>query len=174
MFFELPNEIVYNILQYAGELRVLKRKMTRENIFQIINYDTTCFEFIYSIVDRPIRSGPPCYYNVYWHLLDELSNSKIYSYYNIYNKCNKYNLQQTVLDKLINVFINDYNNYYLDDDYYNSLWYDAICYTDYNNDIRKKIKDEIENYRFAVFYEINDFLFQKDDDYNLDLFTFTT
>ena len=162
MFSQLPIEIIYNILQYTGELRILKRKMTIENMFNIINDDGPCTDFIYSIIDRPIRSGPPCYYNVYWHLLGELSNSKIHSSHDIDNK---YNLPQTILDELINVFINDYNNYYLNDKYYYSFWYDSICYIDYNNDIRQKLKDEIEEYRFSTFYKINDLLFHPDIEY---------
>ena len=152
---QLPTEIIYNILQYAGELRVLKRKMTKENVFQIINDDESIITFIYDIVDRPIRTGPPIYYFVYWNYLKTLSNNKI---------MNNYNLPQNMFDKLMNVFINDYNNYYLDDNYYiDIVWYHGVCYSDFWNEIEKDKKHEIEEYRFEVFYEICEYIFENED-----------
>ena len=145
----LPNEIIYMILQFSGDLRVLKRKMTRENIFHIIQDDHLLIDFIFDLVDRPMCTGPPIYYPVYWDLLNGMRKQRIVS---------KYNLPQNTLEKLVNLFINDYNHYYLDDDYYSSTWMNSICYTDYGNDLVKEKKWLIESYRYDVFDEIYNFI----------------
>jgi len=148
---KLPTDIIYLILQYAGEIRILKRKMTKENVFRIINDDVRYYDsivdFIFSIVDRPFYTGPTIGYIYYWDLLKEIRDNKVCSV--------KYNISKNLLDKLINVFINDYNYYYLDDNYYiHSFWMDAICYTDYASNIKKETKNEVECYRHHVFGEI--------------------
>lgn len=168
MFFELPNELIYNILNYAGELRVLKRKMTRENIHQILNDDYHAIGFMHGIVDRPLRSGPPIYYLVYWTYLSTLSGSMIVNCYKFlqetFDKFNYVLTNDYYLDKLITVFINDYNNYYLDDYYYKLFWINGRCYIDdshYNENIHDVVerKCEIEKYRFKVFNEIYDYIY---------------
>ena len=160
MFFDLPNEIVYNILRYTGELRILKRKMTRENIFQIINDDINVIGFIYDIVDRPMRSRPPIYYLVYWTYLSTLSGNMIENHYKLpeetFDKLNYILTNHYYIDKLMTVFINDYNNYYLDDNYYKLYWMDAKCYDD-DDEVDKKC--EIEKYRFKVFNETYDHIY---------------
>jgi len=143
----LPIELIYNILEFSGDLRILKRKMTRENIFQIKNKDI--IDFIFDIIDRPNRTGPYIYYPVYWDLLNGLREQRIVS---------KYNLSENILEKIVNVFINDYNNYYLDDEYYYATWMNAICYTDYEKSLVKEKKWDIESYRYDVFDEIYNFM----------------
>ena len=143
----LPIEIIYTILEFSGDLRILKRKMTRENIFQIKNKDI--IDFIFDITDTPIRTGPYIYYPVYWDLLNGLREQRI---------VNKYNLSENILEKIVNVFINDYNNYYLDDEYYYATWMNAICYTNYEKSLVNEKKWDIESYRYDVFDEIYNFM----------------
>jgi hypothetical protein len=146
IFQTLPMELVYVILQYAGELRILKRKMTRQNMFQIVNDDVnnSIPHFIYDIVDRPIRTCPSIGYSYYWALLSNITDK-------ITLPCD---IPECILHNLITLFINDYNNYYLDDSYYHIEWFDSICYIDFSQDIRKEKKWEIESYRHNVFDEI--------------------
>ena len=171
MFFDLPEELIYNILQYAGELRVLKRKMTKENIHQIINDDYRAIRFMYGIVDRPIRTGPPIYYLVYWQYLSLLCGNMIVNRYKLpqehFNKFNYVLTNDYYLDKLMTVFINDYNNYYLDDYYYNLCWMDGRCYIDYDHydeDIDNVVerKCEIEKHRWKVFNETYDYIYPQE------------
>jgi hypothetical protein len=166
MFSELPQELIYTIFKYAGELRLLKRKMTKENIHQIINDNYDAIGFMHGIVDRPIRTGPPIYYFVYWEYLSLLSGSMIRFKLSQkdFDKLNYVLTNDYYLDKLMTVFINDYNNYYLDDYYYNLCWVDGRCYIDYNHydediDDEVKRKWEIEEHRWKVFNEICDYIY---------------
>ena len=173
MFSELPQELIYNILHYAGELRVLKRKMTRENIHQIINYDDNAIGFMHEIVDRPLRTGPPIYYLVYWEYLSLLcgNGNMIVNRYKLspetFEKFNYVLTTDYYLDKLMTVFINDYNNYYLDDYYYNLYWIDGRCYIDYyhyyedTDDVVVR-KWEIEEHRWKVFNETYDYIYPRE------------
>ena len=172
MFSDLPQELIYTIFQYAGELRVLKRKMTKENIHQIINDDDNAIGFIHGIVDRPLRTGPPIYYLVYWEYLSLLcgNGNMIVNRYKLpqetFDKFNYLLTNDYYLDKLMTVFTNDYNNYYLDDYYYNLHWIDGRCYIDYshfNEDIHDVVerKCEIEKYRFKVFNETYDYIYPR-------------
>lgn len=154
IFKQTPVEIIYLILQYTGELRILKRKMTNKNMFQIINDDIrnndSIIQFVSDIVDRPICSGPTTGYFYYWNLLEEIIDNKVC-------RTKKF-ISENLLHQLINVFINDYNNYYLDDKYYiDSIWINAICYADYSSNILQKTKNEIESYRHKVFHEIEQY-----------------
>jgi len=172
MFFELPQELIYTIFQYAGELRVLKRKMTKENIHQIINDDDDAIGFIHELVDRPLRTGPHIYYLVYWEYLSLLAgNDNIVNRYNLsqetFDNFNYVLTNDYYLDKLMTVFINDYNNYYLDDYYYNLCWVDGRCYIDYyhyDEDIDDEVKRkwEIEEHRWKVFNETYDYIYPRE------------
>ena len=154
IFKNLPQELIYTILQYAGELRVLQIKMTRENMYRIINDDKrsngdddAIINFAFNIVDRPMRTGATIGYSYYWNMLSVLKAK---------SKCEsvKYDIPHDILYKLEQIFINDYNQYYLDDEYYlYSIWMDAICFKD---DEWKETKWEIDNYRNTVFSEIED------------------
>jgi len=155
IFHTLSIELVYIILQYAGELRILKRKMTRQNMIQIIDDDSdnSITNFIHDIVDRPIRTCPPMGYLYYWDMLSNImeKQKQKQKQKQEYISCD---IPEHILDKLITLFINDYNNYYLDDNYYEIDWVDSICYIDYSEQIRKEKKWEIENDRHQVFDEI--------------------
>jgi hypothetical protein len=128
--------------------RILKRKMTTQNMFQIVNDDInhSIVHFIYDIVDRPIRSSPSIGYFYYWKFLSSILDK---------NNSLSCDIPECILHNLITLFINDYNNYYLDDNYYHIEWFDSICYINFLQDIRKEKKLEIEKYRHEVFDEIS-------------------
>jgi hypothetical protein len=168
MFSDLPQELIYTILQYAGELRVLQIKMTKENIHRLINDDDNAIGFMHEIVDRPLRSGPPIYYFVYWTYLSLLSGNMITNRYKLpqetFDKLNYVLTNDYYLDKLMTVFINDYNNYYLDDYYYNLCWVVGrfyINYYHYDGDVDDVVerKSEIEEHRWKVFNETYDYIY---------------
>ena len=155
IFEKTPTEILYLILQYAGELRILKRKMTKTNMLQILNddnnNDNSLMSFACDIVDRPVRNGVTGGYIFYWNLLNKISNTEEF-----FITEHNYVITDDIVDKLKNIFINDYNNYYLDDDYYNKTWVDGVCYTDFENNIIKETKHKIERYRHDIFDEIQE------------------
>ena len=134
--------------------------MTKENIHQIINDDENVIGFIYDVLDRQIRIGPPIYYIVYWTYLSILSGNMITNKYElkqeIFDQLNIVLKNDDYIDKLMTVFINDYNNYYLDDYYYNMCWMD--CYIDYDKAV---LKYEIEEYRCKVVNETYDYIYDK-------------
>jgi hypothetical protein len=168
VFNKLPNELIYIILQYAGELRILKRKMTRENMYQILNDDIRSYNkneiitFLWGIVDRPMRTGPTVDYFYYWDFLKVLSAKKDGK-----NIQYKYHIPDTIVYKFEQIFINDYNHYYLDDEYYlHSFWEDAFCYDwecypDYHSSEPKKLKLYVERYRNSVCIEVCRLVFPK-------------
>lgn len=168
VFNKLPNELIYRIFQYAGELRILNRKMTRENMYQILNDDIRdnhseqIIEFVWTIVDRPMRTGPTVGYLYYWDFLKVFSAKK-----DDKNIQYKYHIPDTIVYKFEEIFINDYNHYYLDDEYYlHSFWMDAFCYDwesypDYEASEPRETKWYVEKYRNSVFSEIDDLVFPK-------------
>ena len=167
IFKNLPQELIYTILQYAGELRVLQIKMTRENINRLINDDDNVIGFMHSIVDRPIRTRPPIYYIVYWKYLSIIyGNNMITNNYNLsqetFDKLNYVLTTDYYLDKLMTVVINDYNNYYLDDYYYNLCWMDGKCFINYSEDEEADLKPNIEEHRFKVFNETYDYIYPQE------------
>jgi hypothetical protein len=167
-FNKLPQELIYIILQYAGELRLLQIKMTRENMYQLINDDKQSYDddpiigYAFTIVDRPMRTGATLGYSYYWNMLSVLTAKA---------NCEsiQYDIPDDILYKLEEIFINDYNHYYLDDEYYiNSIWVNAICYKDLYKDYlhheMKETKWEVEKYRHQLFHEIEQFVISNNVD----------
>ena len=152
VFHKIPSELIYIILQYAGEVRVLKRKMTRKNMYQILNDDIHPYDenpiinFVFTIVDRPLYTGTTVGYSYYWNFLTVLSCKR---------NCQiiHYDIPDNILYKLEEIFINDYNEYYLDDDYYlYTIWMDAICYYEDKEDEIKEQNGRLKiiDIRFSV------------------------
>jgi hypothetical protein len=172
-FINLPCVLVNLVLEYAGELRILKNKMNRKNIVMILRRDIKQYnpigEFIITMHDRERRSSS-IHFMIYSSFIHNLimGNMNVLTYHFGFLT---YTITQEMYDNLITVFINDYNHYYLNDEYYYCTWYNGTCYThhcdediSYDEDIyfsniylKDKIS-EIENFKQDVFYSFNQLL----------------
>ena len=165
---KLPYELVYIILQYLGELRILKRKMTRENMFQIINDDKrinkSFIDFAFDIVESPFYNHSFYYY---WYVLSNIKFNKKMNTVFMKNGI-VYEMPESFIEELLKIIINDYNYYYLDDEYYYKVWNTGICYIfddsynssdiiSYSTKYHKEKKREIESLRTDFFNKLTTF-----------------
>ena len=112
--------------EITKNLRVLKIKMDRTNIKYLFDNDSN----IYSYLFNKTSTFSTCYgESVSLQILNILNNKEIKSNM-VFEEIKKmYNIDESYYDMLLDILINDYNKYYLDDNfYYNGEWYDGSWY----------------------------------------------
>ena len=121
----LPYDVIQTILSYNCDLRVLKIKMDRKNMKYLFNNDRD----IYSYLSAKVSSFDTCLgEGIYLNTLDYLNEEdlkmdlvieKVIAYFNKYN----INLSSDHVSGILDSIINDYNKFYLNDNYYyNGYW----------------------------------------------------
>jgi len=123
----LSIDVIHNILSYADELRVLKIQMDRKNMKYIFENDSAVYDYL---VDKTSSTTPCLGEGVYLTTLKVLNCSEVHmdnvfteveQYFKRWNIIISYELFYSILGAIIN----DYNNYYLNDEYYyGGYWYD--------------------------------------------------
>jgi len=138
----LNEDIVKNILSYTGNMRVLKIKMDKQNIKYLFETNSEIYDYLYrKTISSTSSLGEVLYLKIIHllnnknikmnHLFQELLQEIPYETYNKYKKC----INENYVDFIINIIIDDYNNYYLVDEYYyDGYWLDEIWYSNKAND----------------------------------------
>lgn len=119
----LPNELVVNILEYSDDLRILKIKMDKKNI----KYLFENIEELQFYLFEKISSFTSCLGECIYLKIIKLLSYKKFSIDNAFDElCKSYStLDKKYFDFIIKTMIDDYNNYYLNDEYYyGGYWYD--------------------------------------------------
>ena len=124
MMSMLPNELLVNIFEYSDDLRILKIQMDKKNIKYLFENIADLEYYLY----EKTSSFTPCLGEcIYLTTINLLSNKKM-SIDNVFVElCKSYSTvdKKYVETTILNIIIDDYNNYYLDDKYYyGGYWYD--------------------------------------------------
>lgn len=136
----LNEDIVKNILSYnSGNMRVLKIKMNKQNMKYLFETNSEIYDYLYrKTISFTSSLGEVLYLKIiallnnknikmndlFQELLQEIPSETYKKYVN-----------ENYLDFIINIIIDDYNNYYLVDEYYNDgYWFDEILYSNKAND----------------------------------------
>jgi hypothetical protein len=138
----LNQDIVKNILSYTGNMRVLKIKMDKQNMKYLFETNSEIYDYLYKkTISSTSSLGEVLYLKIIFllnnknikmnHLFQELLQEIPYEIYNKYKKC----INENYVDFIINIIIDDYNNYYLVDEYYyDGYWLDEMWYSNKAND----------------------------------------
>jgi hypothetical protein len=127
----LPTEIIHNILSYSDNIRVLKIKMNKSNIKYLFDNDRQICGYLYA----KTRTFTPCLNESLYLTLINILNDKSIIIKNVYNSIITHIIKYKIhfeyynyelYDSMLDIIINDYNEYYLNDYYYyNGYWYDG-------------------------------------------------
>ena len=119
-------DLVRNILSFAGEFRVLKIKMNKTNIKYLFEKDSNILSYLFN----KTSTFSSCYgESVSLELLRILNDKTIKLDMISDTLKNIYNVSDSYYNMLLDILINDYNMYYLNDEYfYNGEWYDGGWY----------------------------------------------
>jgi hypothetical protein len=129
----LSNDVIQTILLYNSDLRVIKIKMNRKNIKYLFDNDRDIYKYLSAMASTTNTClGEGIYLNTLDYLNDkglkmEMVIEKVIEYFNKYN----ITLSYDHIYGILNSIIHDYNNFYLNDDYYyNGYWDDGNWYED--------------------------------------------
>jgi len=108
-----------------------KIPMNRDNIQELFLTNDLGLD-IHNFLLQISASYSVCTVEELYHKFINLLYMNMFDEANIINAFNFYNTKYTneYKDFLIDKIINDYNNFYLVDKFYNGYWYDENCYTD--------------------------------------------
>jgi len=135
----LNEDIVKNILSYSGNMRVLKIKMDKQNMKYLFETNSEIYDYLY----RKTISFTSSFGEVLYLKIIALLNNKNVKMDNLFQELLQENpsetykkyINETYIDFIINIIIDDYNNYYLVDEYYNDgYWFDEMWYSNKAND----------------------------------------
>ena len=136
----LNEDIIKNILSYnSGNMRVLKIKMDKQNMKYLFETNSEIYDYLYrKTISFTSSLGEVLYLKIiallnnknikmndlFQELLQEIPSETYKKYVN-----------ENYVDFIINIIIDDYNNYYLVDEYYNDgYWFDEMWYSNKAND----------------------------------------
>ena len=130
-------ELLHNILSYSNDLRILKIKMNKTNIKYLFDNDRNIYNYLFAKTSSTMARLGECIYLKTIEMLNDKSTKmemifdKLVVYFEKYSytTCYEY-LSYEYYDVILNIIINDYNNYYLNDKYYynGEGWYDEEWY----------------------------------------------
>jgi hypothetical protein len=128
----LPINVINDILGFAGELRVMKIKMDKNNIKYIFENDKNVSQYLWC---KTSSFDTNLYEDIHLKIIDYLTDKKIHMK-SLFEKIEKHYKQSYNIDikyqlfcNIIEMIIDDYNDYYLNDDYYyDGYWYDGKWY----------------------------------------------
>jgi hypothetical protein len=128
----LPSDIICNILGYADEFRCMKIKMDNKNMEYIFENDKNIGKYLYSKISS---FNTDIYEDIHLQIIDYLINKKIpmeSTFEKVekhYKSCHNFNVTYELFCNIIKMIIDDYNDYYLNDEYYyGGYWYDDEWY----------------------------------------------
>lgn len=138
----LNEDIIKNILTYSGNMRLLKIKMDKQNMKYLFETNSEIYDYLYrKTISFTSSLGEVLYLKIiallnnknikmndlFQELLQEIPSETYKKYVNDVN--------ENYVDFIINIIIDDYNNYYLVDEYYNDVyWFDEMWYSNKAND----------------------------------------
>lgn len=135
----LNEDIIKNILTYSGNMRLLKIKMDKQNMKYLFETNSEIYDYLY----RKTISFTSSLGEVFYLKIIALLNNKNIKMNDLFQELlqeipsetyKKY-VNENYVDFIINIIIDDYNNYYLVDEYYNDgYWFDEIWYSNKAND----------------------------------------
>jgi hypothetical protein len=127
----LPTEILYTILSYSDDIRILKIKMNKNNIKYLFELDRQICDYLYS----KTSSFTPCLGEGLYLTLINILNDESIKIENVFdtllNHIKKWNSNIDYYDynwynSMLDIVISDYNDLYLNDKYYyDGYWYDG-------------------------------------------------
>ena len=124
-----PTEIIQNILSYSNDVRILKIKMNKTNIKYLFDIDRQLSDYLYA----KTHSFTPCWEEgLYLTLINILNDTSVQIenvYKNLIHHIMKHNIHfeycnYELYDDMLNMIINDYNEFYLNDYYYYHGYWD--------------------------------------------------
>jgi hypothetical protein len=130
---KVNTDVFTKILIYAGELRFLKIKMNKANIKYLFENDANISIYLTNKTMTYMTSTREA---IYLQMLDKLENKNISNMEDICNQIIKTNIILKITLKycldVIEDIINDYNEFYLNDDYYyGGYWYNGYWFNGY-------------------------------------------
>jgi hypothetical protein len=135
----LNEDIVKNILTYSGNMRLLKIKMDKQNIKYLFETNSEIYDYLYrKTISFTSSFGEVLYLKIIALLNDK--NIKMNDLFQellqeIPSETYKKYVNENYVDFIINIIIDDYNNYYLVDEYYyDGYWFDEMWYSNKAND----------------------------------------
>lgn len=137
----LNEDIIKNILSYnSGNMRLIKIKMDKQNMKYLFETNSEIYDYLYrKTISFTSSLGEILYLKIiallnnknikmndlFQELLQEIPSETYKKYVN-----------KNYVDFIINIIIDDYNNYYLVDEYYNDgYWFDEMLYSNKANDV---------------------------------------
>jgi hypothetical protein len=134
----LNEDIVKNILTYSGNMRLLKIKMDKQNIKYLFETNSEIYDYLY----RKTISFTSSFGEVLYLKIIALLNDKNIKMNDLFQELlkeipstYKQYVNENYIDFIINIIIDDYNNYYLVDEYYyDGYWFDEMWYSNKAND----------------------------------------
>ena len=110
-------DVIQHILSYNDDLRVLKIKMNKENIKYLFENIKELYAYLWCM--KGYLEFLKKEENIYITIIELLSNKN----YNMNEIKNNVSYSDDLFEYFITIIINNYNNYYLDDNYYyNGYW----------------------------------------------------
>lgn len=130
---KVNTDVFAKILIYAGELRFLKIRMNKSNIKYLFENDKNISIYLTNKTMTYMTSTREA---IYLQMLDKLENKNISNMEDICNQIIKTNIILKITLKycldVIEDIINDYNEFYLNDDYYyGGYWYNGYWFNGY-------------------------------------------
>ena len=127
--FNIPYELLHNILAYTGHLRIMKIKMDQTNIKYLFDNDKEIYPYLYCKTE----SSMPCLNEQIYLEIIELLNDKSIKMDMIFEKISEFlesmnrKISYQTYTDILDTIIHDYNTYYLDDSfYYKGNWEEQI------------------------------------------------
>ena len=131
----LSDEILHTIFAYSGDLRILKIKMNKTNIKYLFDNDRDIYHYLYAKTETLTSYLGEIYLKTLTVLRDkyltmDMVFDEMMEYIKLYYS-NPDSISQDYYNKIIDMIMEDYNTYYLDDKfYYNGYWEDECWHTD--------------------------------------------
>lgn len=128
----LSNNLIQTILLYNSDLRIMKIKMDRKNMKYLFDNDRDIYKYLSAMASTTNTClGEGIYLNTLYYLNDkglkmEIVIEKVIEYFNKYN----ITLSNNDVSGILNSIIDDYNDFYLNDNYYYGYWDDGKWYKD--------------------------------------------
>jgi len=135
-----PTEILHNILSYSNDVRILKIKMNKINIKYLFDIDRQICDYLYA----KTSSFTPCLgEGLYLTIINILNDTTIKMenvFDNLLTHITTWNINIDFynydwFNSMLDIIINDYNEFYLNDYYYyDGYWHDENWILTYNDE----------------------------------------
>lgn len=131
----LNTDVIQNILSYSGDFRILKIKMDKSNIKYLFDNDKNICHYLHDKTSSTTATLGEGIYLTTVELLKD-SNMNIENVFeNLVQEYKKWNnhVSYEYFNFIIEMIIDDYNEFYLNDEYYyGGYWYDErwVLYDD--------------------------------------------